>query len=284
MAVEALRAFFAGRVIGRRIEYRDETGSTNTEALRLALEGTPEGTVVVADAQTEGRGRLDRTWESPPSKNLYLSVVLRPDIPAVSASLVPLMTGVAVADVVSQHCPGRVRLKWPNDVLVGGKKICGMLTEMRTRGDRVEFLIVGIGLNVNMRKLDFPPGLRDTATSLQIETDCELDRLDVAVRLFEALERWYRIFLGPAVTTAGPGRRSGWPGCGSPTWSAGGWRSCAATPCSGAPWRALTRAGPSSSRGKPACSRCLPGMSISRGCDHASGDRCGKQQHRPGAL
>ena len=196
MDMEALRAFFAGRVIGRRIEYREETGSTNTEALRLALEGTPEGTVVVADAQTEGRGRLDRTWESPPSKNLYLSVVLRPDIPAVTASLVPLMTGVAVADVLSQHCPGRVRLKWPNDVLVGGKKICGMLTEMRPRGDRVQFLIVGIGLNVNMRKLDFPPGLRDTATSLQIETDCELDRLDVAVRLFEALERWYRIFLG----------------------------------------------------------------------------------------
>jgi BirA family biotin operon repressor/biotin-[acetyl-CoA-carboxylase] ligase len=194
--VEELRRYFLSKTIGRRVEFREETGSTNTEALRLALEGTPEGTVVLADAQSEGRGRLDRAWESPPSKNLYLSVVLRPDIPAASSSLIPLMTGVAVADVVSQYCPGRVRLKWPNDVLVGGRKICGMLTEMRTRGDRVHFLIVGIGLNVNMGRLDFPRELRETATSLKIETACEIDRCDVAVRLFEALERGYRIFLG----------------------------------------------------------------------------------------
>lgn len=193
--VEELRAFFARRVVGRRIEYFEEVGSTNSEALRLALEDAPEGTVVMADAQSRGRGRLDRTWESPPSKNLYLSVLLRPDIPAVSSSLIPLMTGVAVAEVVSQYCPGRVRLKWPNDVLVGGKKICGMLTEMRTRGDRVQFVIVGIGLNVNMARLDFPRELRETATSLRIETECEAQRLDAAVRLFEQTERWYRIFL-----------------------------------------------------------------------------------------
>lgn len=194
--VEDLRRFFLTKTIGRRIEFHEETGSTNNEALRLALEGTFEGTVVIADAQSEGRGRLDRVWESPPSRNLYFSVVLRPDIAAASASLVPLMTGVAVADVMSQYCPERVRLKWPNDVLVDGRKICGMLTEMRTRGDRVAFIIVGIGVNVNMRRLDFPRQLRETATSLQIETACELDRFDVAVRLFEALERRYRIFLG----------------------------------------------------------------------------------------
>jgi len=137
--VEELRRYFLSKTIGRRVEFREETGSTNTEALRLALEGTPEGTVVLADAQSEGRGRLDRAWESPPSKNLYLSVVLRPDIPAASSSLIPLMTGVAVADVVSQYCPGRVSLKWPNDVLVGGRKICGVLTEMRTRGTASTF-------------------------------------------------------------------------------------------------------------------------------------------------
>jgi BirA family biotin operon repressor/biotin-[acetyl-CoA-carboxylase] ligase len=200
--VEELRRLFLSRTIGRRIEFHEEVESTNTEALRLALEGAPEGTVVMADAQSVGRGRLDRIWESPPSKNLYLSVVLRPDIPAASASLIPLMTGVAVAEAVSQYCPGRVRLKWPNDVLVGGKKICGMLTEMRTRGDRVHFLIVGIGLNVNMRKLDFPRELRETATSLRIETECDIERLDAAVRLFEHAERWYRVFLNggePAV-------------------------------------------------------------------------------------
>ena len=196
MNVEELRTFFARRVVGRRIEYFEEVESTNSEALRLAQQGAPEGTVVMADAQTRGRGRLDRVWESPPSKNLYLSVLLRPDIPAVSSSLIPLMTGVAVAEVVAQYCPGRVRLKWPNDVLVGGKKICGILTEMRTRGDRVHFLVVGMGVNLNMQKLDFPRELRETATSLRIETGGDVDRLDFAVRLFESLERWYRVFLG----------------------------------------------------------------------------------------
>jgi len=193
--VEELRACFLTRIIGRRIEYYEELESTNTEALRLALENAPEGTVVIADAQSEGRGRLDRIWESPPSLNLYLSVVLRPDIPAAASSLVPLMIGVAVADIISKYGPGQVRLKWPNDVLIDGKKICGILTEMRTKTDRVHFIIVGIGVNINMRKLDFPRGIRETATSLRILTECELDRIDVAIRLFESLERWYRIFL-----------------------------------------------------------------------------------------
>ena len=193
--VEELRACFLTRIIGRRIEYYEELESTNTEALRLALENAPEGTVVIADAQSEGRGRLDRIWESPPSLNLYLSVVLRPDIPAAASSLIPLMVGVAVADIISKYDPGQVRLKWPNDVLIDGKKICGILTEMRTKADRVHFIIVGIGVNINMRKLDFPRGIRETATSLRILTKCELDRIDVAIRLFESLERWYRIFL-----------------------------------------------------------------------------------------
>lgn len=193
--VEELRRLFLSKTIGCRIEFHEEIGSTNAEARLLAQEGTPEGTVVMADAQSRGRGRLDRIWESPPSKNLYFSVVLRPGIAAASASLVPLTAGLAVADVMSRYCEGRVRLKWPNDVLIDGRKVCGMLTEMRTRGDRVAFIIVGIGVNVGMGQLDFPLELRETATSLRIATSCDVDRFDVAVRLFESLERWYRIFL-----------------------------------------------------------------------------------------
>ncbi|HTZ39848.1 MAG TPA: biotin--[acetyl-CoA-carboxylase] ligase [Syntrophales bacterium] len=193
--IDELRSFFFQRTIGRRIEYREEVESTNTEALQLAQQDAPEGTVVIAEAQSAGRGRLTRSWESPPSMNLYLSVILRPDVPAQSASLIPLAVGVAVADVISQYCPGQVRLKWPNDVLVGGKKICGILAEMRTKADRVAFVIAGIGVNINMKKLHFPRELRETATSLQIETALEIDRLDFAVRLLEALERWYRIYL-----------------------------------------------------------------------------------------
>jgi BirA family biotin operon repressor/biotin-[acetyl-CoA-carboxylase] ligase len=102
---------------------------------------------------------------------------------------------VAVAEVISQYCKGRVRLKWPNDILIDGKKICGILTEMRTRADRVAFIIAGIGVNLNMQKLHFPRELRETATSLRIEMECEIDRLDFSVRLIETLEHWYRIFL-----------------------------------------------------------------------------------------
>ncbi len=193
--VEELRGYFFRKTIGRRIEYHEEVESTNTEAMHLAQQGAEEGTVVIAEAQTIGRGRLNRIWESPPSMNLYLSVILRPDIAAVSASLIPLVVGVAVAEVISQYCKGRVRLKWPNDVLIGGKKICGILTEMRTREDRVSFIITGIGVNLNMQKLHFPRELRETATSLRIETALDIDRVDFAIRLFEALGNWYRIFL-----------------------------------------------------------------------------------------
>jgi BirA family transcriptional regulator, biotin operon repressor / biotin---[acetyl-CoA-carboxylase] ligase len=193
--IDELRSFFFRRAIGRRIEYHEEIESTNTEAVHLAQQDAQEGTVVIAEAQSAGRGRLDRSWESPPSMNLYLSVVLRPDIPAIAASLIPLMVGVAVADVISQYCPGQVRLKWPNDVLIDGKKICGILAEMRTKADRVAFIIAGIGINLNMQKLHFPRELRETATSLRMETAMDIDRLDFAVRLIDTLERWYRIYL-----------------------------------------------------------------------------------------
>lgn len=193
--IDELRSYFIRKTIGRRIEYYEAVESTNTEALRLAQQGAEEGTVVIAEAQSAGRGRLNRSWESPPSMNLYLSVVLRPDIPATAASLIPLMVGVAVADVISQYCPGQVRLKWPNDVLIEGKKICGILTEMRTRADRVAFIIAGIGVNLNMQKLHFPRELRETATSLRIETALEIDRVDFAARLFEFLGNGYRVFL-----------------------------------------------------------------------------------------
>jgi len=193
--IDELRSFFFRKTIGRRIEYHEEVESTNTEALHLAQQGADEGTVVIAEAQSAGRGRLDRNWESPPAMNLYLSVVLRPDILAVSASLIPLMIGVAVADVISQYGLRQVRLKWPNDVLIDGKKICGILAEMRTRADRVAFIIAGIGVNLNMQKLHFPRELRETATSLRIETAMDIDRVDFAVRLFETLGNWYRVFL-----------------------------------------------------------------------------------------
>src|SRR5512136_1273487 len=115
--------------IGNYIRFFEEIESTNDAAFRLAESGVPEGTVVIADCQTKGKGRLKRQWQSPPGCNIYTSIVLRPAIDPVFAPQITLMTGVAVADLLSGYCPENVTLKWPNDVQIRGKKICGVLTE-----------------------------------------------------------------------------------------------------------------------------------------------------------
>ena len=177
------------------IHYYQEVDSTNTIACRLALGGAREGEVVVADAQTKGKGRLDRTWQSPPGSNLYASMILRPKISPAMAPQITLMAGVAVAEFLSGCCPGDVSIKWPNDVLLRGKKVCGILTEMKAAAGSVDFIILGIGLNINMNHQDFDPSLRDAATSLKIETGVVYDRLDVASKLFDFIEKWYKVFL-----------------------------------------------------------------------------------------
>jgi BirA family biotin operon repressor/biotin-[acetyl-CoA-carboxylase] ligase len=188
------------------VHYFEAVGSTNTTACQLALAGAREGEVVVADAQTKGRGRLDRAWQSPPGTNLYLSTILRPKIEPAMAPQITLMAGVAVADFFSVFCPGTVSIKWPNDVLLRGKKACGILTEMKAAAGSLDFIILGMGLNINMNREDFDPTLRDAATSLKIETGADYDRLDMISKLFDFIVKWYKVFL-----IAGfPGLRETW--------------------------------------------------------------------------
>lgn len=181
--------------IGGHIHFFPLLDSTNTTAYLLAQKGLPEGDVVVADAQSKGRGRLDHSWQSPPGLNLYLSIILRPSIAVTQAPQITLMAGVAVAELLSAYCPGKIVLKWPNDILIDGKKICGILTEMKSSPSGVDFVVLGIGINVNMAVEDFEPGLRDMATSLKIEKGDTTDRLAVAGILFQLIEKWYRVFL-----------------------------------------------------------------------------------------
>jgi len=192
---ESLERLTAGRLIGSRIHFYETIDSTNSYADILATRGAPEGEVVVADRQTAGRGRLKgRVWHSPPGRNLYTSVILRPPIPPASATGLVFVAGVAVAELLSAYCP--VSLKWPNDVLSGGRKISGILTEMRSKGPEVEFVVVGIGINVNMEPDDFQEDLRLQSTSLKEQTSREVSRLDLTAGLYRILEQWYRIFLG----------------------------------------------------------------------------------------
>jgi len=183
-----------GRRFGHHIEYFAETGSTNAVAEELARGGAAEGTVVIADAQTRGRGRLGRSWSSPPNLNLYLSLLLRPAIAAEDAPKLALVAGLATAETVQRWCP-RVQLKWPNDVLIDGRKIAGLLAEMGMVDDRLGHVVMGIGVNLNIALADFPEELRDKAGSLAVATGGSVDRVVFTDHLLTCLETRYEQFL-----------------------------------------------------------------------------------------
>ncbi|MBN2255046.1 MAG: biotin--[acetyl-CoA-carboxylase] ligase [Deltaproteobacteria bacterium] len=186
-----LRDLTAGRLIGREILYFNVIDSTNLYAAKVAHQGIPEGTVIIADCQTKGRGRLNRVWQSPPGRNLYTSIILRPLVEPSVAPQLTLLAGVAVADVLSLYCDRQATLKWPNDVQVRGKKICGILTEMRTSGASVEYVVIGIGINLNMRRDEFHEDFRETSTSVREENGADVSRVAFAADLYGSVERWY---------------------------------------------------------------------------------------------
>jgi BirA family biotin operon repressor/biotin-[acetyl-CoA-carboxylase] ligase len=177
---------------GRRCELLASCPSTNDRAAALGRAGAPEGQIVLADAQTGGRGRLGRSWHSPPGQSLYLSLLLRPTFTPATLPPLTLLAGVAVAEALAALGLAPV-LKWPNDVLLaergGLRKVAGILTEMATERERIRHVVVGIGLNVNTP--DFPPELAERATSLLLATGRPHDRAGVAASLLNALEPAY---------------------------------------------------------------------------------------------
>lgn len=194
--VEALRALRAGARAGARIggdiRYFDSLESTNTTARELAQAGAPEGVVVIAEAQTRGRGRLGRSWVSPPYRNLYMSVLLRPHTTPADAPQLALVAGLATARAIAAM-GAAAQIKWPNDVLIGGRKVAGILTEMECDGDR-SAVVVGIGVNVNLALDEFPEELRAKGGSLGAALGRAVPRHELADRLLSALEQDYDRF------------------------------------------------------------------------------------------
>lgn len=187
---ERLARALGTRWLGRRYEWVGRCESTNDLATARAREGAPAGLIIAADSQTAGRGRLGRTWHSPPGENLYFSIVLRPRRGAAEIPVLTLLVGGGVAKALSAR-GARVRLKWPNDVLLvdeGGRrrKVAGILTEMTTAGDRVEHVVVGVGLNAN--GAGFPAELADRATSLRLALGEPVDRTALLGELLSTLE------------------------------------------------------------------------------------------------
>lgn len=178
-------------VIGKKILSYNIVDSTNTIAFSLAEQGMPEGTVIFAEGQRKGKGRLGRTWASPKSQGIYLSLILRPKIAPVKASLITLLAAVSCAEAIRKICGLSAQIRWPNDILVNNKKICGILTEMATQNHTVKFIILGIGINVNTPVGKLPSG----ASSLREETvKTEFSRLELARELLHQLDQDYLRF------------------------------------------------------------------------------------------
>ncbi len=195
-----IRSQLATEIIGKRIIYLRSVDSTNACALEMAARGIPEGTVVVAEQQTRGKGRLGRQWHSPPGKGIYLSIVLRPRIKVEFLTHFSIISALAVAETVEGLSPLTPDIKWPNDVLLQNKKVAGVLVELGSENDSVSYLIVGIGINLFQKEDDFPDELRDKATSILIEGGKVSCREEVVVKLLQNFDHWYKVLLTSGVT------------------------------------------------------------------------------------
>jgi BirA family biotin operon repressor/biotin-[acetyl-CoA-carboxylase] ligase len=180
------------RVIGRKIYAYRSVKSTNDIAAGMAQSGEPEGTIVTAEEQTRGRGRLGRSWHSPPGCGIYVSIILRPRFKPEMAPGLAVMTALALADTISAVSKGDIKIKWPNDILIGGRKVAGILTELSAEKKRVEYVVIGVGVNVNHKADDFPSELRSIATSLRIANRRKVGRVNLLKRLLENFEKEYR--------------------------------------------------------------------------------------------
>lgn len=175
------------------IIYYEQLESTNTKIAEMAAEGSEHGTVVVADSQTAGKGRRGRTWESPKGENIYMSMLLRPGIATDKAPMLTLVMAYSVAQAIRKQGFPDVQIKWPNDLILSGKKICGILTEMQLKGSEIDFVVVGVGINVNTH--NFPTDLDGKATSLYMESGRQFERQPIIEAVVDNFVNLYEQFV-----------------------------------------------------------------------------------------
>ena len=186
-----LREAIKTKVMGKNLEVHQTIDSTNNRARDLALEGADEGTLVISETQSMGRGRLGRDWISPKGKGIWMSLILKPDLPPDQAPRITAIVAVALRKALNKATGLDVGIKWPNDIIINAKKVCGILTEIQADIDRIHYLVVGIGINVNMLADDFPPEIASTATSLRIAMNAWLDRRWIIALVMEEIEDTY---------------------------------------------------------------------------------------------
>ena len=191
LELEPLRQSLSGARLGCKFHYFHEIESTNSYARALAEGGAAEGEVVIAESQSKGRGRLGRRWESPRFANLYLSIILRPKLAPVHAPQITLVAAVALAEAVDALIPQTPAIKWPNDILVGGKKLAGILTEASCDAEGVRYVILGLGVNLNYSLSSMPEQIRQRATSVLELTGQSVGRESFLGRLIQGIDRCY---------------------------------------------------------------------------------------------
>ncbi len=181
---------------GHPVNFYDTVNSTNLRAKLDADNGAPEGALVVADMQTAGRGRRGRTWSSPAGLNVYFTLILKPQYVPDKASMVTLVMALAVAEGIRETCGVEAGIKWPNDIVANGKKVCGILTEMSVERDFIHHVVIGVGINVGLQ--EFAPELAATATSLQAECGRNVPKAALVANIMKAFEKHYEVFRGKA--------------------------------------------------------------------------------------
>lgn len=190
---DEIRSLLPTRIMGQpAITVFGETDSTNLQAKAMAAQGAAEGTVVVADTQTRGRGRRGRTWFSPPGQSIYASIILRPPMAPAQAPQITLMTAVALARTLIETAGLEATIKWPNDILIHGRKIAGILTEISTEMDQVDYVVVGLGINVHTPQEAMPDEIAQIATSVSIENGTSVTRTELLCALLQQFETCYR--------------------------------------------------------------------------------------------
>lgn len=187
-----IREYMHAKWMAKNIIYLPVTDSTNTQAKRLGEEGAEHGTLVVTQCQTAGRGRRGRSWESPEG-NVYFTFLLRPDVEVSRASMITLISALALAKAIEKVTGLHTQIKWPNDVVANGKKLCGILTESSTDLEYINYVVVGIGINVN--QISFPEEIADKASSLLLELGHSVNRGEVLGEFLNLFEMYYEIFI-----------------------------------------------------------------------------------------
>jgi BirA family transcriptional regulator, biotin operon repressor / biotin---[acetyl-CoA-carboxylase] ligase len=183
------------KFMGRNIHFENEVTSTQKVAHELATSGAKEGTIVVADRQTQGRGRMARTWHSPKQKGIWMSMIVKPILPLNMTPQLTLLTAVAIVQAIEELTGLHPQIKWPNDILVNKKKLVGILTELQAEADQVHSVIIGVGMNVNHAEEDFPEELRKIATSIKLETGEFCDRAAIIQAILYHFEKLYLTYL-----------------------------------------------------------------------------------------